>query len=84
MLSIGKNKLAVDPTLSASYFNPKSGLEISSSLGVTFNANNDATDYKTPDELHFENTLAHHFKNDLTLGVIGYYYQQLGRRASSA
>jgi hypothetical protein len=78
VLSIGKNKLAVDPTLSLSYFNPKTGAEMSSSLGVTFNVTNKATDYKTADEFHLETTLAQHFKSNFIVGVTGYYYQQLG------
>jgi hypothetical protein len=72
------NRLAVDPTLSLSYFNPKTGAEMSSSLGVTFNVTNKATDYKTADEFHLETTLAQHFKSNFIVGVTGYYYQQLG------
>jgi hypothetical protein len=77
VLSIGKNKLAVDPTLSLTYFNPKTGAEVSASAGVTFNEENGATDYQTADEFHLETTIAGHTRNNFIIGVTSYYYQQL-------
>lgn len=77
VLSIGKNKPAIDPSLSMTYLNPQNGLEFSGSLGVTINAENQATDYLTAPELHLELTAAQHLPNGFVLGVTGYAYQQL-------
>ena len=58
VLSIGKNKPAIDPSLSMTYLNPQMGVEFSGSLGVTINAVNHATDYLSAPELHLELTAA--------------------------
>jgi hypothetical protein len=46
-------------------------------VGVTFNAQNPATDYKTGNEFHFEWAAVQHFSPKLDAGLVGYYYQQL-------
>lgn len=83
ILSISKNRLAVDPTVSLTRFDPKSGFELGTSLGITFSARNPATDYQTAPELHFEATVAQHLPNGLALGAMGYVYQQLGDDSGS-
>jgi hypothetical protein len=83
VLSIGKNKFAFDPTGSVTYFDPTSGFEFSSSLGVTLNLRNEATDYLTAPELHLETTVAEHFSNNWIVGATGYYYQQLADDSGS-
>ena len=77
VLSIGKNKPAIDPSLSMTYLNPQTGVEFSGSLGVTINAVNHATDYLSAPELHLELTAAQHLPNGFVFGVTGYAYQQL-------
>ena len=76
-LSIGKNRFAFDPTFSVTYLDPQIGFEASGALGVTFSRLNEATDYQTAPELHFEGTVAQHLPNGLVFGVTGYAYQQL-------
>lgn len=76
-LSIGKNRFAFDPTFSMTYLDKQTGFEASGSLGVTFSKFNEATDYQTAPELHFEGTIAQHLSNGLVFGVTGYAYQQL-------
>lgn len=78
VLNIGKNRFAVDPTISRSFFNPETGFEISGALGVTISSRNNATDYQTAPEAHFEGTVAQHFANGWLLGATGYAYQQIG------
>lgn len=73
----GKNRFAVDPTLSFTYLDPAAGHEFDVSLGVTFSEENEATDYQTGAEMHIEATLAQRFANGWLLGVNGGYYQQL-------
>ena len=77
VLSIGKNKFAFDPTFSLTYLDPATGFELSGALGVTFSQINEATDYQTAPELHFEGTIAQHLPNGVILGLTGYAYQQL-------
>ncbi len=77
VLSTGKNRLAFDPTYSVTWFDPARGLELSGAMGVTFSAKNDATDYQTAPEAHFEGTVMQHFKNKMAVGLTGYAYRQL-------
>ncbi len=83
VLSIGKNKFAIDPTVAMTYLNPTNGIELTGALGITFNAKNTATDYQTAPELHFEAAIAQHLPNGFTLAATGYVYQQLGNDSGS-
>jgi hypothetical protein len=38
VLNIGKNRFAFDPTISRTYLNPETGLELTGALGVTISA----------------------------------------------
>ena len=78
ILSLSKNRPGIDPTLAVTYLNPQNGLEVSGALGITFSSPNTATDYQTAPELHFEGTVAQHFRDGLVLAATGYAYQQLG------
>lgn len=78
VLNGGKNRFAFDPTLSMTWFDPSTGWELSGALGVTISARNDATDYQTAPEAHFEGTVMRHLPNRLALGLTGYAYHQLG------
>ncbi|CUH43412.1 Protein involved in meta-pathway of phenol degradation [Ruegeria atlantica] len=82
-LNAGKNRFAFDPTLSMTWFDPTTGWEYSGSFGVTFSAENDATDYQTAPEAHFEGTVMRHLPNKLALGVTGYAYHQIGDDSGS-
>lgn len=82
-LNAGKNRFAFDPTVAMTWFDPASGWEYTGALGVTISAKNDATDYQTAPELHFEGTVMRHFPNKMALGVTGYAYQQLGDDSGS-
>lgn len=77
VVSIGKNKWAVDPTLAVTWLDPRSGFELSGAAGITFSAINAATDYQTAPELHVEATIGQHFGNGAALAMTGYWYQQL-------
>ena len=83
VLSFGKNRVAIDPTVAYTYLNPKSGFEFTGALGVTFSAINTATDYKTAPEVHGEAVVMQHLKNGLACGPAGYFYQQTGNDSGS-
>jgi hypothetical protein len=73
----GKNRFAIEPTFALTYLDPAAGHELDMALGVTFSQENDATNYQSGAELHFEFTLAQRFANGWALGVTGGVYQQL-------
>ena len=83
VLSISKNKFAVDPTLAVTWLNPKSGLEVNGAAGITFSTINAATDYQTAPELHVEAAIGQHFPGGLVVGAAGYGYQQLANDSGS-
>lgn len=59
------------------WLNSKNGLEISSAVGITFNQMNNATQYKTGDQFHYEGAIIQHLPNSLAFGLVGYHYQQI-------
>lgn len=73
----GKNRFAIEPTFAVTYLDRATGVEADMALGVTFSEKNDATDYQTGAELHFEATLAQRFKNGWIVGINGGFYQQI-------
>lgn len=73
----GKNRFAVEPTFALTYLDPAAGHELDMAIGVTFSQENDATNYKSGAELHFEFTAAQRFATGWALGVTGGVYQQL-------
>ena len=62
---------------SVTYFDSGTGIDITNAVGVTLNAENSATRYKTGDELHWDWAVSKKFSNCLSVGVIGYVYHQL-------
>lgn len=66
-----------DPYASLTWFDPKVGLDLSLSAGVTFNAANPATDYRSGNEGHLEWSAEQHFASGFSAGVLGYHYRQL-------
>ncbi len=81
-LSFGKNRLGVTPVISYTHM-PKSGFELSGAAGISFSARNQATDYQTAPEFHFEGAALQHFGPRFALGAAGYAYQQLGEDSGS-
>jgi hypothetical protein len=78
VLSFGKNRWAIMPTVAYTYFDMKSGLELSASGGITFSQRNDATDYQTAPEVVIEMAALEHLKSGFAFGLTGYIYQQTG------
>jgi hypothetical protein len=57
--------------------NFKGGREFSSVLGFTFNGDNEDTDYSTGTEMHLELAGKQHLPNHWSMGLVGYWYEQL-------
>jgi len=76
----GKNFWSVGPTLSAVYYSPDNGRELSAFLGATFNEENDDTDYESGTQMHMEVTAAQHFPlwgGVAGAGLTGFWYEQV-------
>lgn len=67
----------VDVFAAATWLDPDIGLDLSGVIGMTFNAENPTTDYRTGNEFHFEWAAVQHFNQQFDAGLIGYYYDQL-------
>lgn len=66
-----------DVSTSLTWLDPSIGLDLSGTVGMTFNAENPATDYRTGNEFHFEWAAVQHFNEQFDAGLVGYYYQQV-------
>ena len=78
VLSFGKNRWAIAPTMGYTYLDMTSGVELSASGSVTFSQRNDATDYQTAPELLLEMAALQHLPSGFAFGLTGYVYQQTG------
>jgi hypothetical protein len=77
LANVAKHRLAADVYGAITYFDPESGIDLSNIVGVTFNAENSATNYKTGTEFHWEGSLTKKFTPAFSAGIIGYHYNQL-------
>jgi hypothetical protein len=66
-----------DVFAAATWLDPNIGLDLSGVIGMTFNAENPATDYRTGNEFHFEWAAVQHFNEQFDAGLVGYYYKQV-------
>jgi hypothetical protein len=71
------NRPALDVFGTLTWLDPAIGWDLSAAMGVTFNQTNTATDYKSGDEFHLEWAATKYITKEFTLGLVGYYYQQL-------
>ncbi|KRB59534.1 phenol degradation protein meta [Rhizobium sp. Root708] len=66
-----------DVYAAGTWLDPNIGLDLSGVVGMTFNAENPATDYRTGNEFHFEWAAVQHFNQQFDAGLVGYYYDQV-------
>jgi hypothetical protein len=60
-LSVGKNTWAFMPQAALTWFDPKSGWDLSGAMTLVFSTKNDATDYQSGDIFHFDWAIGKHF-----------------------
>ena len=77
LANIANHRGSVDINGAATYAHPALGFDLSSAVGVTFNTENTATRYKTGDELHLEWAATKSLAKEISVGVMGYHYNQL-------
>jgi hypothetical protein len=76
VLSFGKNRWAINPTIAYTHFDMTTGLELTASGGITLSQKNKTTDYQTAPEIVIEMAAVQHLKNGFAFGLAGYAYQQ--------
>jgi hypothetical protein len=73
--NIGLNYWSYRPALLTTWL--YSGNEISLNIGNSVNFVNEATNYKSGNELYFTYVLQRYLRRNLSLGIEGYYYKQI-------
>ncbi len=77
LANLSSNRWALDVGGAYTMANFKGGREFSSVLGVTFNGDNQDTDYSSGTDFHLEMSGRQHLPHNWTVGVVGYWFQQL-------
>nr|WP_283535823.1 transporter [Methylorubrum extorquens] len=75
--NIALNRPAIDLSGALTYLDPVLGYELSVVPGITFNWINPATQYLTGTEFHLEWSASKYLSKELSVGLVGYYYNQL-------
>jgi hypothetical protein len=75
--STGFNRPGIDTGLAATWTDKTTKLQFNGAVGLTFNFENEATDYQTGTEFHFEWAVGYELGKGLVVGVVGYDYRQL-------
>ncbi len=73
----GKNVWSFSPQLGATYFDPKSGWEVSGAAIYVVNFENTDTHYRSGNIAHFDFAVGKMLSSKFKLGVVGYFAQQL-------
>jgi hypothetical protein len=74
---IGLHRPGIDTGLAVTWVDKPTKLQLNGTLGVMFNFENTATNYKSGDELHFEWAIGRELAPGLIVGLVGYDYRQL-------
>ncbi len=77
LANIGIGHAAVDGGGGYTYFNASSGREFSAVLGVTYNFENNDTDYQNGIDIHLDWAVSQYLNKNWQVGIAGYLYDQL-------
>ena len=77
LVNLGFNRWAFDLTGAVTYLDPVAGVELTGAIGFTFNGENLDSGYDSGTELHVEFAASKLFTNGMSLGIVGYHYEQL-------
>jgi hypothetical protein len=75
--NIAFNRWSTDVFAAATWLDPAFGLDVSGAAGITFNGENEVTDYETGTEFHLEGAVSKIFSPQFNVGLTGYYYNQI-------
>ena len=76
-LNLNRGYWSFDTNVALTWFNEKSGTELSATAGLMANTENTHTDYHTGTEFHLEYVLNQFVTNFLSVGLHGYFYDQI-------
>jgi len=71
IVNAGFNRWGLDLTAAFTYLNPETGIELSAAPGITFNGENDDTDYDSGSEFHLEFAAMQHLSEKYAIGING-------------
>jgi hypothetical protein len=74
---IGLNRPGIDTGWAFTWANKATKLQLNGAMGVTFNFENTANNYKSGNDFHFEWAAGYELAHGLVVGVVGYDYRQL-------
>ncbi|WP_431266854.1 SphA family protein [Dankookia sp. P2] len=77
LANLGIGHGAMDAGGGYTYLNPKTGLEFSTVLGVTYNFENPDTKYKNGVNLHLDWGASYFIREQVHVGAVGYLYNQI-------
>jgi hypothetical protein len=77
LVNLGLGHWSIDAGGGYTYFNPKTGWELSGVAGLTYNFKNPDLQYQNGIDAHLDWGLSHFVSKHMHLGLVGYYYQQL-------
>ncbi|MBP2312639.1 SphA family protein [Azospirillum soli] len=83
LANISFNRWATDVTGAVTWLDTERGLDLSGAIGVTFNGENPATNYRTGTELHLEWAASQYLSKNFSIGIVGYHYQQISGDSGS-
>jgi len=77
LVNVALHRWVGDSSVTATWLDPAIGLDVSGAVGITFNGENPATDYRTGAEFHIEGTISKYLSKDFSIGPSGYFYDQI-------
>jgi hypothetical protein len=83
LANLAFHRWAGDLSGAVTWFNPKTGWDVSAKAGFTFNGTNPATDYTTGSEFHLEGAVEKALSPAFSLGVQAVYFQQVSADTGS-
>ena len=78
LANMGIGHGAIDGGGGYTYFNPMTGHEFSAVLGLTYNLENQSTQYQNGVDLHLDWGASQFLTQQVQAGVVGYIYKQIG------
>jgi hypothetical protein len=77
LANLGLGHQALDVGGGYTYFNPQTGYEFSSVVGLTYNFENNHTNYQNGIDMHWDWGASRFITKEWQIGLVGYAYQQL-------
>ncbi len=77
LANLAFHRWAGDASFATTWHDNASGWDVSGKAGFTFNGTNTATQYTTGTEFHLEGAIQKTFGKAISIGVQGYYFDQL-------